>query len=214
MRGAIFDMDGLLLDTERLYQEGWVEMAKQFGQTPDPFFPTAVSGTSGEGMREVIHTHYPRVDPYAFQEGCIARVDAILDTQGAPLKPGAREILAFLQARGVKLAAASSSGRERILKNFRYAGLDSFFDAVVSGQEVARGKPEPDIFFLAAERIGCLPEDCYVFEDSVNGIRAGIAAGCVTVMVPDLARPPEELAVSRICASLNEAKALIEQGML
>lgn len=141
-------------------------------------------------------------------------MDAILDTQGAPLKPGAREILTFLQARGVKLAAASSSGRERILKNFRYAGLDSFFDAVVSGQEVARGKPEPDIFFLAAERIGCLPEACYVFEDSVNGIRAGIAAGCVTVMVPDLARPPEELAVSRICASLNEAKALIEQGML
>lgn len=214
MRGAIFDMDGLLLDTERLYQESWVEMAKQFGQTPDPLFPSAVSGTSGEGMRESIRAYYPGVDPYAFQEGCIARVDAILDTQGPPVKPGAGELLAFLQARGVKLAAASSSSRERILKNFRYTGMDRFFDAIVSGQEVARGKPEPDIFLLAAEKIGCLPEDCYVFEDSVNGIRAGIAAGCVTVMVPDLVQPPEGLAASRVCASLNEARALIEQGML
>ena len=214
MRGAIFDMDGLLLDTERLYQESWVEMAKQFGQTPDPFFPAAVSGTSGEGMLEVIHTHYPKVDPNAFREGCIARVDALLDSQGAPLKPGAREILAFLQAWGVKLAAASSSGRERILKNFRYTRLDRFFDAVVSGQEVAHGKPEPDIFLLAAGKIDCSPADCYVFEDSVNGIRAGIAAGCVTVMVPDLVQPPEGLAASRVCASLNEAKALIEQGAL
>lgn len=214
MKGAIFDMDGLLLDTERLYQESWVVMAREFGQTPDPLFPSAVSGTSGEGMREVIRRHYPAVDPGAFQAGCLARVDGILDEEGPPLKPGAREILEYCRARGIKTAAASSSGRARILANFRRAGLEGLFDAVVSGQEVERGKPEPDIFLLAASKIGCPPEDCCVFEDSVNGVRAGMAAGCTTVMVPDLVPPPAGLAVSRVCAGLPEAKSLMEAGLL
>lgn len=213
-RGAIFDMDGLLLDTERLYQESWVEMARTFGQTADPAFPAAVSGTSGEGMREVIRRYYPAVDPYAFQAGCIARVDGILDEQGPPVKPGAGELLEYLGARGVKLAVASSTGRERILSNLRAARLDRFFDAVVSGQQVERGKPEPDIFLFAAREIGCPPEDCYVFEDSVNGVRAGMAAGCVTVMVPDLAAPPKDLAVSKVCSSLLEVKELLKAGCL
>lgn len=214
MRGAIFDMDGLLLDTERLYQESWVEMAREFGQAPDPAFPSAVSGTSGEGMREVIRQYYPAVDPYAFQAGCIARVGRILDEQGPLVKPGARELLEYFRQRGIRTALASSTGRERILSNLRAAKLDRFFDAVVSGQQVERGKPEPDIFLLAASELGCPPEECYVFEDSVNGVRAGMAAGCVTVMVPDLVPPPGGLAVSRVCPALLDAKALIETGRL
>lgn len=214
MNGAIFDMDGLLLDTERLYQESWIEIAKKFGQTPDPAFPPAVSGSSGEGMRQIIRRYYPEVDPYAFQAGCIARVDSILDEQGPPVKPGAREFLEYFRSRGIQTAVASSSSRERILSNLRMTELDSFFDAVVCGQQVERGKPEPDIFLLAAKEIGCGPEACYVFEDSINGVRAGMAAGCTTVMVPDLVPPPEGLAVSRVCASLLEAKALIEVGVL
>ena len=213
-RGAIFDMDGLLLDTERLYQESWVEMARAFGQIPDPAFPSAVSGTSGEGMREVIRRYYPAVDARAFQAGCIAWVEGILDEQGPPVKPGAREILEFLRARGVKTAVASSTGRERILSNLRASELNGFFDAVVSGQQVDRGKPEPDIFLLAAKEIQCPPEDCYVFEDSVNGVRAGMAAGCTAVMVPDLVPPPEGLAAGGVCTSLLEARDLMEKGLL
>ncbi len=212
--GAIFDMDGLLLDTERVYQESWMEMARQFGQAPDPAFPNAVSGTGGEEQRETIRRYYPAVDPHAFQAACMARVDHILDTQGPEVKPGARAILEFFRARGIPAAVASSSGRERILANLRRTGLEPLFDAVVSGQEVARGKPEPDIFLLAAERIGCPAGECYVFEDSVNGVRAGLAAGCVTVMVPDLAPPPEELPVHRVCSTLLEAKELIAAGLL
>lgn len=213
-RGAIFDMDGLLLDTERLYQESWVEMARTFGQTADPAFPAAVSGTNGEGMRQIIRRYYPEVDAYAFQAGCIARVEGILDEQGPPVKPGAGELLEYLGARGVKLAVASSTGRKRILSNLRAVKLDRFFDAVISGQQVERGKPEPDIFLFAAREIGRPPEDCYVFEDSVNGVRAGMAAGCVTVMVPDLAAPPKDLAVSKVCSSLLEAIELLKEGCL
>ena len=117
------------------------------------------------------------------------------------MKPGAGELLEYLSAQGVNIAVASSSGRARILSNLRATGLERFFDAVVSGQQVERGKPEPDIFLLAAKEIGCPPEDCYVFEDSLNGVRAGMAAGCTTVMVPDLVPPLEDLAVSRVCAA-------------
>lgn len=214
MRGAIFDMDGLLLDTERLYRESWVEMANQFGQRANPAFPPAVSGTSGEGMRQVIRKYYPAVDACAFQAGCIARVDGILDEQGPPVKPGAREILEYFRSRGFKTAVASSTKKERILSNLRQAGMSALFDVIVSGQEAARGKPEPDIFLLAAERIGCTPEVCYVFEDSLNGVRAGMAAGCVTVMVPDQVPPAEGLAVSAVCSSLLDAVALMESGRL
>ena len=213
-KGAIFDMDGLLFDTERLYQESWVEMARAFGQLPNPAFPSAVSGTSGEGMREVIRRYYPAVDPYAFQAGCFARVDAVLENQGPPVKPGAGELLEYLSAQGVSIAVASSSGRDRILSNLRATGLERFFDAVVSGQQVERGKPEPDIFLLAAKEIGCPPEDCYVFEDSVNGVCAGIAAGCAAVMIPDMTPPPAGLQAWGICASLTEARRLIAEGRL
>ena len=114
----------------------------------------------------------------------------------------------------MSIAVASSSGRDRILSNLRATGLERFFDAVVSGQQVERGKPEPDIFLLAAKEIGCPPEDCYVFEDSLNGVRAGMAAGCTTVMVPDLVPPPEGLLVSSVCVSLHEVRERIEKDLL
>ena len=213
-RGAIFDMDGLLLDTERLYQESWTVVAGELGLTPDPAFPAAVSGSSGEIMRELIHRYYPTADPFAMQDACIRRVNSLLDREGPPVKPGARALLEYLRRTGMKTALASSTGRDRILSNLRQAALDTFFDAVVSGQEVKRGKPEPDIFLLAAERIDCSPETCMVLEDSVNGVRAGMAAGCVTVMVPDLTPPPAGLAVHRICDSLSQVQALLEAGRL
>lgn len=123
-KGAIFDMDGLLFDTERLFAEGWGEMAKQFGQVPQPDFPRAVAGTSGAGMLEVIHRYYPEVDTLAFRDGCIAYTEGIL-RKGIPERPGMREILSFFRDQGTKIAVASSSGREMILDNLCKAGIDT-----------------------------------------------------------------------------------------
>ena len=198
-KGAIFDMDGLLFDTERLYKESWEVMAGQFGQVHNPEFPAAVAGTSGTGMEAVVRKYYPEVDPQAFIQGCMDRVAGIIRIS-VPEKPWAREILAFFREHNVPVAVASSSAREQIESNLRLTGLTDCFDAVVSGQEVTRGKPEPDIFLLAAEKIGISPEDCYVFEDGINGARAGVAAGCATVMIPDLMQPTEDLRQS--CAGI------------
>lgn len=212
-QGAIFDMDGLLFDTERLYRDSWIFLAESFGQVPNPAFPKAVSGSSGAHMREIIHEYYPEVDAFAFQAQCYQRVAEQLEV-AVPEKPGLHEILEGLHARGVKIAVASSSSVEGIEHNLRMAGIRDYFDAVVSASQVKNGKPAPDIFLYAAQQLGLKPEDCYVFEDSMNGIRAGAAAGCTTVMVPDLTAPTEDIRsiCDAICSSLKEALDGITAG--
>lgn len=210
-KGAIFDMDGTLFDTERLYARIWSVTAEHFGQSPHPDFPFAVAGTGGEGQLEVIRRYYPDVDAQAFREDCVARLEKILQS-GLPEKRRVREILLFFRERDVKIAIASSSSHDRILEYIRRAELESFFDVIVSGEDIVHGKPEPDIFLLAANRLGCLPEECYVFEDSINGTRAGIAAGCETFMIQDMFPPTKDLCAgcAGICFSLLEAKHKIE----
>lgn len=214
-KGAIFDMDGLLFDTERLYRESGKEMAARFGQEFNPAFGPALCGTSGEGSLAVIRTHYPAVDPEKFLAAIIEGVRLRL-REHVPKKPGVVELLTYLRENGVKIAVASSSIREMILGNLERAGIAGYFDTVASGQDVERGKPEPDIFLLAARQLGLAPEDCYVFEDGINGIRAALAAGCVAVMVPDLAPPTDELRAScaAVCASLLEVRDRIAAGTL
>ena len=214
-KGAIFDMDGLLFDTERIYKESWEAVAGQFGQVHNPAFPTAVAGTSGAGMVAVIRKYYPAVEPQAFIQACMDRAAAVI-RENLPEKPGIREILSFFRERGVPMAVASSSVRELVDSNLSRAGILDFFDAVVGGQEVARSKPDPDIFLLAAEKIGVAPTDCYVFEDGINGARAGVAAGCATVMIPDFMQPTDDLRqnCAGIYASLLEARDAIAAGAL
>lgn len=211
--GAIFDMDGLLFDTERLYQENWIVVAKEFGQQPHPDFPKAICGTSGIHAQEVVYNHYPTVDAAAFIQSCIDKVNRILQNS-IPEKPGIHEILSYLHEKGVRIAVASSSVKPMVEHNLKLAGISQYFDVVVSGQEVMYGKPEPDIFLLAAKKLGLSSMDCYVFEDGINGVRAGIAAGCATIMIPDLTQPTEELrsACAGIYSSLLEAKIALEQG--
>lgn len=214
-KGAIFDMDGLLFDTERLYRESWQEIAVQFGLTPDPQFPWAVAGTSGEGMQEVVRQYYPQVDAQAFIARVVARVESMVE-QHVPQKPGMREILEYLRNKQAKIAVASSSSQKTILHNLQKAQAESYFDAVVSGEQVENGKPAPDIFLAAAAKIGLAPQECYVLEDGVNGARAGIAAGCTTVMVPERDQLPDDL--RKNCAgiyhSLHEVRAAMEAGEL
>ena len=214
-QGAIFDMDGLLLDTERLYYKSMEETTRRFGVPHTQAFEDALAGTNDAQGMAVIRHFYPTVDAPAMLEDCTARVRRWLE-RDVPLKPGARELPLYFREHGVRTAVASSTEKALVLRSLRLAGLDGSFDAVVSGQEVAHGKPAPDIFLRAAELIGCAPEDCFVFEDSISGCRAGIAAGCATVMVINLFQPTEDVRAGcvGIFRSLLEVQQALERGKL
>lgn len=190
-KGAIFDMDGLLFDTEKLFQQTWNEIAEERGIQLPKEFSGEISGTNGKHMCRVIEKYYKISDGREIQDECMLRVQAKLK-RNVPKKPGVDEILQYFKKNKIPLAVASSSSKQLIESNLRVARVSAYFDVIVSGTEVKHGKPAPDIFLIAAERIKCRPEECYVFEDSVNGVRAGVAAGCKTVMIPDLILPTRE----------------------
>lgn len=193
IRGAIFDMDGLMFDTEKLFAISWAEQARRFGFQPIPEFHRAVCGTSGTLARDIVRRFYPGIsDANSFiNDGCdlVARMMAV----SVPEKKGLHEILEYLKGLGLRLAVASSSEPELIRANLSKTGLEGCFDVLLSTSQVTRGKPAPDVFLEAARKLGLEPEECYVFEDGINGVKAGIAAGCHTYMIPDMIEPTAEI---------------------
>ncbi len=211
-KGAIFDMDGLLFDTEKVYQNNWTAIAAEMGfELPDSF-RREICGTSGALMNSVIAKYYPTDDPQKIQEDEMRRVHEDLEKE-VPEKPGIREILSFFRDKQYMIAVASSTPTPQIIKNLEKAGIREYFDAVVSGKDVVHGKPAPDIFLLAAEKIGCDPADCFVFEDAYNGVRSGHASGAKVIMIPDTQQPDDEMEriAWKICPDLIAAKEMLEK---
>ena len=214
MRGAIFDMDGLLLDSEQIYQRCWQELAREKDIVLPASFAEEITGSGAEQARSVLRRCFPATDPDWLIAACKARVMEVEETELDP-KPGAAALLEYLYAAGWRLAVASSSPREMVQKNLERTNLARWFHQIITGGEVARGKPFPDIFLLAADRLGLEPAECLVLEDSPNGLRAAQAAGCRPVMVPDLVRPtPELLAFCPVYPSLCEVKEAVLAGEL
>ena len=205
-KGAIFDMDGLLFDTEKVFQETWQELGHENGVVLAGDFAREISGSSGEHMCKVVEKFFCVSDGSLLSEECMERVRKKL-TENVPKKPGADEILQYFQREGIIIAVASSSPRTQIESNLKKAEVGKYIDIVVSGKEVAHGKPSPDIFLETVKQIGCTPQECYVFEDSENGIKAGFAAGCRTIMVPDLFEPSDTVRsmCTGVYSSLGEA---------
>lgn len=215
-QGAIFDMDGLLFNTEKIYRNVWNHLPEEFGLENDPSLGEAVCGTSGEHLRNIVRGYFPTIDVDLFLSTGLQMVQEMIIAKQPEEKPGVHEILDYLKAQGVKLAVASGSPQEAIRLNLERGGLGGYFDAAISGFSVPNGKPAPDIFVESARQIGCSPKDCYVFEDGANGIRAAAAAGCTAVMIPDLTAPDDELRA--LCAgvypSLLDAMKAIQDGGL
>ncbi len=215
VEGVIFDMDGLMFDTEPVWTLAWTPTLATIGLEFNPELADAARGTSGKSMEAVIHRFLPDVDAAYVRETLFSTAHHMME-EGVPKKPGLDELLAFLSEQGVPLAVASSSSQELIALHLQNGGVREYFTHLVSGVGMSHPKPEPDIFLMAAEAIGVDPSRALVLEDSLSGVRAGVAGGFITVMVPDMVAPDDYARehATRICESLFEVRDLLAAGEL
>lgn len=214
--GVIFDMDGLMYDTEPVWAEALRPALEDLGLPFKPGLPDATRGTAGEEFAHVIHEWYgDDVDAYRVWDVWHDIVAEQL-LEGVEKKPGLDELLVYLKQHGIPAAVASSSPASQIEGNLAQSGVSAYFAATVSSLEVEHAKPCPDVFLKAADLLGVAPREALVLEDSFNGVRAGAAGGFITVMVPDMAQPDDEMRAlaTRICKSLFEVRDLLQKGEL
>lgn len=193
IRAVLFDMDGLVLDTEKLYSRFWREATAFYG------FPMTYEQSLGlrslnskAGEAKLKSYFGDEIDFQKVHDKRIELMDVFVEQEGVEKKLGIEELLAYLKANHIKTSIATSSPLERAKKYLASVGLLEAFDEVVSGKMVKQGKPEPDIYLYAAEKLGVKPEECMILEDSPTGIISGFRAGCIPVMVPDQSRADEE----------------------
>ncbi len=191
---VIFDMDGLMLDTERLAPRAWVDAAAALGVEFDLRLTQPMVGRNFRDCQSIIADHYgdgfPTVE---LMRAWHVAYDAIVAREGIALKPGLLDLLDWLEAEGIPKAVATSTRRDRAQAKLEMTALMPRFAALVGGDEVTRGKPAPDIFLAAAGRLGATVEDCLVLEDSEPGVRSALAAGMTPIMVPDMHGPSADL---------------------
>lgn len=217
IRGAVFDMDGLLLDTERVADMAWAQAGKEFGLS-DPM--KAINGCRGlndAGMRHWFEVNAaPDFDYTNFRMRAREFSHAVTDVE-VPVKAGASEILAAFRKAGLRLAVASSTRGVTVRDQLGRAGLLGYFDEVITGDTVLNGKPHPEIFRKACDALGLAPEECLAFEDSHNGLRSAYRAGMFPIQIPDVQKPNiESNALSwKTFGSLLEARDwLMQQSIL
>ena len=194
IKGVISDMDGVMLDSEKLYVRFWCEAAQSLG------FPMKKEHALGIrslarvfAVKQLQGWFGTEFDYDSVRNKRIELMDKYVAENGIEAKSGAKELLIWLKQNGYKTALATATPVDRASLYLKQVGLLEFFDVICSAREVKRGKPEPDIYLLAAKRLGLAPGECMALEDSQNGVRSAFAAGCKTVLVPDLDNPENEL---------------------
>ncbi len=207
---VIFDMDGLMLDTEPLAARAWIEAAQALGIAFDRTINDRLVGRSFTDCRTIIAEHHGADYPVdTLMQAWHGAYDDIVRREGIAFKPGLLELLGWLEAAAIPKAVATSTRRARAQAKLEQTGVLARFEALVGGDEVARGKPAPDIFLEAAARLAVAPAACVVLEDSEPGVRGALAAGMVPVMVPDLLPPSASLQAIGllVVATLHEVRA-------
>jgi HAD superfamily hydrolase (TIGR01509 family) len=209
--GAVFDMDGLLIDTERLQQDAYRATRAGAGLPPDDeLFFSLIGLNAKAGHARLVTGLADIVEVESFLAEWQARFTATL-ADGIPVKRHVRAVLEALANRGIPMAVATSTHADVAHAHLSRAGLRPFFRVLVGGNQVANGKPAPDIYLRAAAALDLEPARCAAFEDSANGVRAAVAAGLVTIQIPDLVHPsPELLALGhRVAPDLAHAMRLV-----
>lgn len=180
----IFDMDGTLLDTQSIYVPAWDYAGNLQGVENLGRHTAVVCGMNDAGWIAYLNENFPSIDIDVFVKDVVKYVNENLVIK---YMPGAERLLKLLKQKGVKMGLASGSSLDKVMQNLEAVGATNFFDIIVGGDEVKNGKPAPDIFLLAAKRLGATPSDCYVLEDSPNGVKSAVAAGMKCIGIPDVA---------------------------
>lgn len=187
IKGVIFDMDGTLFDTERLSMQVWDEAIKRLDSPLNDEFKYRIIGVNRATSAAIANEMFGEKSKYDDVAALSSKLFMEhIEKDGVPVKEGAVELLKYLKEKNIKTALATSTSRQSATKTLKRAGIYGYFSAFAFGDEVSRGKPEPDIFFLASKRLGEKITDCAVVEDSPNGIKAARKSGALSVAVPDL----------------------------
>lgn len=214
IQGALFDMDGVILDSEGLYTRFWQEAAIALGYPMTRQQAMGMRALNRDAATLRLRSYFgPQVDYLAVRDKRIELMDAFVGDKGIPAKPGIRQLLDALKASGIPTCIATSSPIARVREYLEPLGLFDRFDAVVTGYDVPHGKPEPDIYQKAAQVLGKDPARCIALEDSKSGILSAYRAGCMTVMVPDQDQPDEEDLgrIHALCDSLTDVIDLLDR---
>ena len=208
---VVFDMDGLLFDTERLYEQAAIAAAAELGHELDSAFHRTTVGSSWEVIRGLLLDRYGATFAAEELRANARRIFGELVETQRILKPGALELLDLLDGLGLPRAIATKSSRPTVQRHLEAHDLVGRFRHIVASGDYARHKPAPDPFLKAAEQLGVAPEFCLALEDSHNGVRAASAAGMMTVMVPDLLPPTEEIQglCTHIVVDLHDVRRLV-----
>lgn len=190
MFSVIFDMDGTLLDTQRICIPAWEHAGSLQGIEGIGNHIPNVCGMNKIGSDKYLTDNFPSIDLEKFRED--ARIYLVENTV-VKFMPGAKELLDFLKENNIKIGLATGTSRPSVMHHLNEVKATDYFDAIVCGTDIKNGKPAPDIFLKSARILGVAPESCYVFEDSPNGIIAGHAAGMKCIGVPDIVTFKEEI---------------------
>ena len=211
---VIFDMDGLMLDSERAMLRSWTAAATEAGWDVEPAQWLRMVGHGDAVCLAILEERMSAAQARELMARCQALYETEMEA-GLPLRPGVLELLQWLVQRGIRCGVATSTHRPRAPRKLQTAGLADYFEAIATGNDVARSKPAPDIYLLAAQRLGVAPALCLALEDSPTGVRAALAAGMHAVQVPDLVAPDEEVRAwgHTIIASLHDVREMLERRL-
>ena len=214
IKAVLFDMDGLMVDTESLSTEAFINSAKAQGYNMTKEETLKVLGFTKASIYQFWIDYFQgtNVDGKKLVDDHYEYIENVLYTVGPEKMPYVEELLKYLRENNYKIAVASSSDTADIKNNLEKTKLEKYIDEIASGAEVENGKPAPDVFLLAAERLDVDPKDCLILEDSKSGIKAGKASGAMVFMVPDMFTVDKECedTADRILTNLGEVIEILE----
>ncbi len=217
IKAVVFDMDGVIFDSEKLYRKHWMITGREYGipEAEMEDLCNHIAGATRQHNERLMKEHFGEDFDYdTFRAKTMDRMDAEIARDGLDMKPGVKELFAYLKENGYQIALATSTAQERASRNLQRAGILEMFDKIVYGGVVPNGKPAPDIYLRACEELGVKPEEAIGIEDSINGVKSSSAAGLYTIMVVDLIEPTDEIRplADQIYHSLFDVIALLKKG--